>query len=295
MIENPYTKNAQFGSLALTNQQSSSLTMRTMPRSPLIAMTPNRDNLKQQKTKPMATPGPPPKMSLSLMGGLTTPMQMKTTNLKQPQMKQQEQRLESLKAPQAVSTPMPVASPRLFGNKKSTDNYFAESTAIYSSESLVADHWVVAHGYTSSNEYKELLGILSSFGTIQNQEAGGNWLAVQYESRLSAEKALSRQSVLLGNTLCGMTRGTPTLMQSLSSGKGGHQQRNYVVPGEAKSTEEVRKGGKTAADTKGKLGEKDILLLENSAYESGEPFQRKSMCDKVLGWYFGWDEHPHSD
>ena len=76
MIENPYTKNAQYGALTLTNQQSSSLALRSMPRSPLTAMTPNRDNLRQQKVKPMATPGPPPKMSLSLMGGLTTPMQV---------------------------------------------------------------------------------------------------------------------------------------------------------------------------------------------------------------------------
>jgi len=242
----------------------------------------------------MATPGPPPKMSLSLMGGLTTPMQMKTANLKQPRMKQQEQGLDTLKAPQAVTNPLPVASPRILENKKSTDNYFAESTASFASESLIADHWVVAHGYTSSSEYKELLGILSSFGTIENQEAGGNWLAVQYKSRLSAEKALSRQSVLLGNTLCGMTRGTPTLMQSLSSGKGENQNRMNIVPEAGKSTEEVRKERRSAHGSSS-LDEQDILLLENSAYESREHDRPKSMCDKVLAWYFGWDEHPHSD
>eukprot|EP00536_Pseudo-nitzschia_multiseries_P003161 jgi/Psemu1/318102/estExt_fgenesh1_pm.C_470008 len=251
-----------------------------MPRSPLTAMTPNRDNHQQQphhntkKTKPMATPGPPPKMSLSLMGGLTTPMQ----------------------APQAVTNPLPVASPRILENRKSADNYFSETTASFASESLVADHWVVAHGYTSSSEYKELLGVLSSFGTIENHEAGGNWVAVQYKSRLSAEKALSRQSVLLGNTLCGMTRGTPTLMQSLSSGKGGSQARMNIVPGDkTASTEEVRKEGKSIADDSGNLKEQDILLLENSAYENRELHQPKSMCEKVLSWYFGWDEHPHSD
>ena len=83
IIENPLMKNAQFsyGGSALSTQQPSS-TLQTMPRSPLMAMTPNRDNLQHQqqhKTKKMnqiATPGPPPKMSLSLMGGMAMPMQV---------------------------------------------------------------------------------------------------------------------------------------------------------------------------------------------------------------------------
>jgi len=300
IIENPLMKNAQFsyGESALTTHRTS-FALQTMPRSPLMARTPNRDNLQHQqehktKTSQIATPGPPPRMSLSLMGGMAMPMQTKPAITKEPQMNQQEQRFDTLKTTATASTPVPVASPPLLGKKKNADSYFRESSSSFSSESLVADHWVVAHGYTSSNEYKELLSILSSYGTIRSQEAGGNWLAVLYASRLSAEKALCCQPILLSNTLCGMTRGTPSLLQSLSSGKGEKQQQD-IVQGEEKLIEQSRNHGKRVEHVRGNLKERDILLLENSAYDSRKPYQPKSVCDKVFAWYFGWEEHTHSD
>ncbi len=68
-------KNAQFS----FGSKSSAL-VQTMPRSPLMALTPNRDSIRQQdykaRTSQIATPGPPPKMSLSLMGGMAMPMQV---------------------------------------------------------------------------------------------------------------------------------------------------------------------------------------------------------------------------
>jgi hypothetical protein len=205
-------------------------------------------------------------------------------------MNQKEQRFDTLKTPTTALVAVPVASPPLLEKKSKSDIYSRESSSVFSSESLVADHWVVAHGYTSSSEYKELLGMLSSYGTIQSQEAGGNWLAVLYESRLSAEKALCCQPILLSNTLCGMTRGTPSLLQSLSSGKGEKQQQDTM------KGEEPLAGASSHNDIKGgNLKERDILMLENSAYESRKPYQPKSVCDKIFAWYFGWEDHPHSD
>lgn len=268
-----------------------------MPRSPLLVVTPNRDNVRHQpelkkKTSQIATPGPPPKMSLSLMSGMAMPMQTKSAIAREPQTAQQEQRFETEKA--TVSTPIPVASPPLLQKESNNDTYF-NSSSRYSSESLVADHWVVAHGYTSSDEYEELLRILSSYGTIKKQEAGGNWLAVLYESRLSAEKALVSQTILLKNTLCGMTRGTPSLLQSLSSSKG-EKQRQNIIQGEDKISDQSGSNGKGNEDRSGNLKERDILMLENSAYESTKPYKPKSVCDKFFAWYFGWEEeHPHSD
>lgn len=216
---------------------------------------------------------------------------------KEPQIKEHGQILNNLKTPAAVSTPVPVASPPLLEKKSNTDSYFKESSSSFSSESLVADHWVVAHGYTSSNEYKELLSILSSYGTIQSQESGGNWLAVLYESRLSAEKALCCQPILLSNTLCGTTRGTPSLLQSLSSGKGDNRLQDMMQGEQEKLAGASDHDGKRVdyATNRGNLKERDILQLENSAYESRKPYQPKSVCDKVFAWYFGWEEHPHSD
>eukprot|EP00533_Pseudo-nitzschia_delicatissima_P015086 CAMPEP_0197278128 /NCGR_PEP_ID=MMETSP1432-20130617/18145_1 /TAXON_ID=44447 /ORGANISM="Pseudo-nitzschia delicatissima, Strain UNC1205" /LENGTH=308 /DNA_ID=CAMNT_0042744455 /DNA_START=47 /DNA_END=973 /DNA_ORIENTATION=- len=280
VIENPLMKNAQFS----FGSKNSAL-VQTMPRSPLMALTPNRDSIRQQdykaRTSQIATPGPPPKMSLSLMGGMAMPMQTKPAMAKEPERKAQDPMFISRKAPTAASTPVPVASPRLLQNKPATESYFRDATSNFSSESLVADHWVVAHGYTSLNEYKELLGILSSYGTIQNSESGGNWVAVLYESRLSAEKALCCQPVLLSNTLCGMTRGTPQLLQSLNSGE--------------KPKPMFEEPTKTMDFEDRNLNERDILCLDNSAYQSRQAYKPKSVCDKVFAWYFGWEEHSHSD
>lgn len=86
IIENPLLKGAQFsfgGSSALTTQPTSTA-LQTMPRSPLLAVTPNRDNIRHdnqggQKARmsQIATPGPPPRMSLSLMGGMAMPIQVR--------------------------------------------------------------------------------------------------------------------------------------------------------------------------------------------------------------------------
>jgi hypothetical protein len=192
-----------------------------------------------------------------------------------------------------VSTPVPVASPPFLLKNKGTTNNNNNS-----SESLVADHWVVAHGYTSPIEYKELLNILSTFGRIQRQEANGNWLAVQFESRLSAEKAICCQPILLTNSLCGIARGTPDLLQRLNTGK---QQQIAAKGSAAKSMEQLQNDtNKTVTTITGKLGkldENDILLLENSSYadDPRKPYEQRSICDKMLSWYFGWDEHSHSD
>eukprot|EP00535_Pseudo-nitzschia_heimii_P000819 CAMPEP_0197185030 /NCGR_PEP_ID=MMETSP1423-20130617/11088_1 /TAXON_ID=476441 /ORGANISM="Pseudo-nitzschia heimii, Strain UNC1101" /LENGTH=336 /DNA_ID=CAMNT_0042635993 /DNA_START=120 /DNA_END=1131 /DNA_ORIENTATION=+ len=281
IIENPLMKNAQFsfgGSALVSSQRTTTTALQAMPRSPLMALTPNRDdnNRHQQelkkKTRQIATPGPPPKMSLSLTNGMAMPMQTKPGIANEPKTTQQEQLFDTKKTGGATTTPIPVASPPLLKKESDNDLYFS-SLSRFSSESLVADHWVVAHGYTSSNEYEELLRILSSYGTIQKQEAGGNWLAVLYESRLSAEKALVSQTILLKNTLCGITRGTPSLLQSLSSSKGEKQHQNVTQGGEKVLTQSAS-DDKRYEYGRGSLKERDILMLENSAYESRKPINQ---------------------
>jgi hypothetical protein len=91
-LENPLLKSGQFsfggGGVSSSLTQSSS---KTMPRSPLMNMSnSNRDPQNQRLQQPqqqsilkngrklsqLATPGPPPRMSLSLMGGMTLPMEV---------------------------------------------------------------------------------------------------------------------------------------------------------------------------------------------------------------------------
>mmetsp|Transcript_21782 Transcript_21782/g.24319 ORF Transcript_21782/g.24319 Transcript_21782/m.24319 type:complete len:297 (-) Transcript_21782:234-1124(-) len=253
-----------------------------LSRSPLMVKNSNNNiqtsivkNRKENQL--LSTPGPPPKASLSLMGGLTLPMESRTA--------QEVQSTGDLpKTPTAgVSTPVPVKSPPYLGGKKSTT----------SSSSSFESHWVVAHGYSSSIEYKELLAILSSFGRIQREEANGNWLAVQFESRLSAEKAICCQPVLLANSLCGIARGTPSLLQKLNTGKQQQQQQQQQQQPPQKKAHIIS----VIKSEIPKLDESDILLLENSSdTENRQLYQSKSICDKMLAWYFGWDEEqPHLD
>jgi hypothetical protein len=63
-------------------------------------------------------------------------------------------------------------------------------------------NWVLVYGYTNREQYLALLKTFSSYGTVLQQKGNNtwfdvhgksihsNWLALQYESRLQAEKAL---------------------------------------------------------------------------------------------------------
>ena len=89
-LENPLLKSGQFsfGGVSSSLTQSSS---KTMPRSPLMSMSnsnhdpqdqrlqqPQQQSILKNGRKPSqsATPRPPPKMSLSLRGGMTLPMEV---------------------------------------------------------------------------------------------------------------------------------------------------------------------------------------------------------------------------
>jgi len=289
----PKSSKSLKGASGLFNQQ-------IMPRSPLTAMNSNRrsdvqhqqaqqntfmsDTSRSRQFVP-TTPGPPPKASLSLMGGMAL---QKDRNISTPL--SQITTKQSIAA--GISTPVPVASPSFLDRNKSNttrgDSLFGE--AQISSFATSESHWVVAHGYSSSTEYNELSAILSSFGRINMQEASGNWLAVQFESRLAAEKALCNQPILLTNSLCGIVRGSPSLLHKLNNGK---QQPPNMTPNKGKTIETNKK-----TLTIGKLEENDILLLENRASRNEDQRNKeRSVCDKLAAWYFGWDddEHPHSD
>jgi hypothetical protein len=97
-LENPLLKAGQFsfggGGASSSFTQSSS---KTMQRSPLMNMNnsnhePQNQRLQQpqqqsilknssRKLSQLATPGPPPRMSLSLMGRMTLPMEVSNNNI----------------------------------------------------------------------------------------------------------------------------------------------------------------------------------------------------------------------
>jgi len=308
-LENPLIKSGEFSSLSggevPTSYSPLLSTQRLIPRTALIAMNSNHDfeKYQQQEQKNIvlktrkphqlsSTPGTPPKASLSLMGGMTLPLENKNNRdivTPKPQTTQEVQSIDV-----GFSIPVPVTSPPFSGGNKSdtsNDSLFGEEevSGFVSSES----HWVVAHGYASSTEYEEMFAILSSFGRIIRLEASGNWLAVQFESRLSAEKAICSQPILLANSLCGIARGTPSLLQKLNTGKEqSKRQPQNTAQGKEQNTKK-----KILTSTTGNLNENDILLLENTSFTGCHQHNKKnSICEKILAWYFGWDEgHSHLD
>lgn len=167
---------------------------------------------------------------------------------------------------------------------------------------------MVAYGYTSLSEYNQLLDILSSFGTLQQHQSSGNWLAVQYESQLSAERALCCQPVSLGsNTLCGTVRGTPALLQRL--GTGTNQSSNRGTGTTAAMIHRPIPRLSAAATTSGRIPAVDdyLLLTDGDKRADDRPRPPTSICQKAMCWYFGWEsiryaddndeqpDHPHSD
>jgi hypothetical protein len=198
------------------------------------------------------------------------------------------------------------------------------STALVTTSTTTSadgDRWVVAYGYTSLNEFHELLDLLTSFGSLQqHHQSGGNWLAVQYESRLAVERALCSQPVTLrnNNTLCGTVRGTPALLQSLWTRTTKSVETTTSTTTAFTKSSNPRPfiqsggGGSTRSDD-----DVDSKWLLNTNDDNDDHQHRSSantsVCQKVMSWYFGWEyiatnknfsnnndddddrHHPHSD
>jgi hypothetical protein len=197
--------------------------------------------------------------------------------------------------------PAPVASPYILNHQTPTKTSTIHSNN--TSYSSFSEHWVVAYGYRTTQEYHELMDRLTSYGKIVKQQSSNgrnNWFALQYEGFLSAEKALCGQPIILStNSLCGTVRGSPELLQGLVGGGVGDyspasgQNVFLSIEDEAHTTtNNTVVGGKS---TYSSLKEEDILAY-GSHGKTDRAHRRKSVCEKVVSWYFGWsDEHPHLD
>ncbi|GKY95279.1 hypothetical protein MPSEU_000489900 [Mayamaea pseudoterrestris] len=72
--------------------------------------------------------------------------------------------------------------------------------------------WILVYGYTTHEQFKTLLNEFSSYGRVVDYkspsgESRQNWLALQYESRLEAEKALCHDDIQIDSGVyCGVKR-----------------------------------------------------------------------------------------
>lgn len=306
-IENPLLKRPQFmlGATQMTPATNQHQTQ-NQPRSPLASLSVNRSGMANK------TPGPPPKASLSLMS-MSVPatevswilslllqrfdkwpeiasvlhVSLQTTEATSDTGLGQSKLMSSRDNPPI--TPPPVNSPRLL-----------HPSALVNSRSDFpsgdSGNWVVSYGYGSREEYKELEGILTSYGSITSSQANANWLATKYESQLAAEKALCSQPIRLSsNSLCGTVRGSSQLLQTLRA-----QQPNDSLKSAVYRLNAIERKDKEMTHGSAGLSEEDILAQYDlqDQYDS-DWRQSASICEKVLTWLFGWDnvpaQKPHSE
>ena len=262
----------------------------------------------QQQPK---TPGPPPTASLSLStvslpppatDAPTAPLPLAagesmTSNSKLRQLQQNEIASPSIQSPEMIRYQQPLTATEtslsVYDNSISGNN----------------NHWVVAYGYTNQEEFEELLYILSGYGTTVTKFSNRNWLALQYECRTAAEKALCSQPIILKSaSLCGTVRGSKNLLERLRSQPslppllmGSSTNKSLSSYSSFNNNKNMLMMEKNQA-----LEEQDILAQYNTDRSNGDYYDQDtnmdsypaSICEQLFSWYFGWnnnDSHAHLD
>jgi hypothetical protein len=242
-----------------------------------------------------ATPGPPPRASMSLnlkLGSVsevcnptgTVSSSILTSNDDLTPFKEKSTFHDNTKS----SVPVPISSPQsLFGSRETPP----KDRALVNRGSGHG-HWVVAFGYTNDKESKELYSILQEYGRILSTKSSGNWIAVQFQDEVSAQQASARQLVRVGSILFGISRTNAQLLQELGSKQSAEKSdlQFNTRPSNASFF----------AEKSSQLEEEDILAgyaKEESEISSARHYE-KSVCEKMFYWYFGWDtsvSKSHSD
>jgi len=144
------------------------------------------------------------------------------------------------------------------------------------------------YGYATASQYDEILRRFADYGHILDhrgscQPGRSNWIALQYESRLQAEKALCHQHLqLIDGVYCGVKRlddKDPILLQAADTSlsdlwtKSSSAGRDSLVP---------QKLDMNGGRVNGGLEEKDILLTYGSPTRLHK--HRRSLCERLVRW-----------
>jgi hypothetical protein len=128
------------------------------------------------------------------------------------------------------------------------------------------DTWVLVYGYSNASQYEDILRRFADFGHILAHRGRSNWIAIQYESQLEAEKALCHQHMELqaaadGEVIyCGVTRlqdNDPKLLQP-------HQPSSSNTTTTKKTSQNTPKSLWTATETETKTTTSSTTLADNN-------------------------------
>jgi len=149
------------------------------------------------------------------------------------------------------------------------------------------DHggWVLVYGYSTAAQYDEILRVFGQFGVMVQHKGScapgrTNWVAVQYASRLEAEKALCHQHLPLADgVFCGVKKldgNDPILLHTADTALSTLWSRNSGVP-ESKGTSSNARVGI--------LEEKDVLLETDREQGDGNlPPRTIGICERFARW-----------
>jgi len=144
------------------------------------------------------------------------------------------------------------------------------------------DRWVVVYGYANEAQYDAIVRKFSSFGKVVSHRGSccpgrSNWIALEYESIVQAEKALCQQNCLLmDGVIVGVTRLTLSLKQSL--------EWNSTL---LSSLPDVASRLDSKFQQNDAMKEEDILLMATPK-KNREHGGKRNVCEKFLSWWFGW-------
>lgn len=151
------------------------------------------------------------------------------------------------------------------------------------------DRWVVVYGYSTEAQYNAILRKFSSFGKVVSHRGSckpgrSNWIALEYESVVQAEKALCQQNcILTDGILVGVVRLTVPLQQSLDWNAS--TTSSLVLS----STNVVASRLEPKFD-QDEMTETDILVVESP--KKKQPIEiagaKGNVCERFLAWWFAW-------
>ena len=239
--------------------------------------------------------------------------------------------------------------------------------SIHSIQSPLDDTcWVLVYGYTTEYQAQELLDMFHTIGHViqvnhrhddhqshyqqqqqqqqpqQHQKHDGfhatqygnsirNWMAIQYQSPLEAEKALCHSPIILSNhVICGVVRLTPELRQLLQHQPFSWKNQDADLRGGDDdvllSNNRFTTNGRSSSNGhhhhhhhhhhtqrrnwQDEDEEEDILLHANDIYPSSwsttvqednpsktnrATNKHTNICEQFLAWWFGWNNlHPNT-
>jgi hypothetical protein len=156
------------------------------------------------------------------------------------------------------------------------------------------------YGYANANHYQEIIRRFTGYGHVLDRRGRSNWVALQYESRLQAEKALCHRDLQLADGIfCGVKRlddNDPILLQAADNSLSGlwTLPKEPLLELESESPLMINGGGVTTNNNgnskpNGVLEEKDILLLPGDQTRTKGDGRKASLCEKVLRWLLSID------